>query len=159
MEGPRRARRGSLRVKLREPAMRAGAGACQQDRQLSLSAAVLRIGPRVEVSPDTLRGWFKQVERTHRGDEPADQENQAGRARLPQLRQQPTQTPASTAESTGRLHNQHGSEAGYHAWLRRAAIRRHRAGRGPGRTQGLDQDRGAAQVSTPRADSQPESTA
>jgi hypothetical protein len=28
----------------------------------------------------------------------------------------------STAESTGRLHNQHGSEAGYHAWLRGAQL-------------------------------------
>ena len=28
----------------------------------------------------------------------------------------------STAESTGRFHNQHGSEAGYHAWLRRAGL-------------------------------------
>jgi len=28
---------------------------------LSLNAAVLRIGPRVGVNPDTLRGWCKQA--------------------------------------------------------------------------------------------------
>jgi transposase-like protein len=30
--------------------------------ELSLNAAVLRIGPRVGINKDTLRGWCKQVE-------------------------------------------------------------------------------------------------
>lgn len=34
----------------------------EQDQQLSLNAAVLRIGPRVGVNPDTLRGWCKQAD-------------------------------------------------------------------------------------------------
>ena len=29
---------------------------------MSLNAAVLRIGPRVGVKPDTLRGWCKQAD-------------------------------------------------------------------------------------------------
>jgi len=32
-----------------------------QEPGLSLNAAVLRIGPRVGVNPDTLRGWCKQA--------------------------------------------------------------------------------------------------
>jgi len=34
----------------------------EQDAKLSLNAAVQRIGPRVGVNPDTLRGWCKQAE-------------------------------------------------------------------------------------------------
>ena len=34
----------------------------QQDESLSLNKAVLRIGPRVGVNPDTLRGWVKQAD-------------------------------------------------------------------------------------------------
>lgn len=34
----------------------------EQDRELSLNAAVVRIGPRVGVRPDTLRGWCKQAD-------------------------------------------------------------------------------------------------
>src|SRR5918995_5329095 len=47
---------------LRERAMRLVAEAREQDEQLSLNAAVLRIGPRVGVNPDTLRGWCKQAD-------------------------------------------------------------------------------------------------
>ncbi len=36
--------------------------AWQEDSELSLNAAVLRIGPRVGVNPDTLRGWCKQAD-------------------------------------------------------------------------------------------------
>jgi len=36
------------------------AEARSEDRSLSLNQAVLRIGPRVGVNPDTLRGWCKQ---------------------------------------------------------------------------------------------------
>ena len=42
--------------------MRLVAEAREQDEQLSLNAAVLRIGPRVEVNPDTLRGWCMQAD-------------------------------------------------------------------------------------------------
>ena len=45
---------------LRERAQRLVAEAREQDPGLSLNAAVKRIGPRVGVQPDTLRGWCKQ---------------------------------------------------------------------------------------------------
>lgn len=45
---------------LRERAQRLVAEARSEDRSLSLNQAVLRIGPRVGVNPDTLRGWCKQ---------------------------------------------------------------------------------------------------
>jgi transposase-like protein len=32
----------------------------EQDRELSLNAAVVRVGSRVGVNADTLRGWVKQ---------------------------------------------------------------------------------------------------
>ena len=46
---------------LRERAMRLVAEAREQDPELSLNAAVKRIGQRVGVNPDTLRGWCKQA--------------------------------------------------------------------------------------------------
>ncbi len=42
---------------LRERAKRLVLEAREQDPDLSLNAAVLRIGPRVGVVPDTLRAW------------------------------------------------------------------------------------------------------
>jgi transposase len=47
---------------LRERAMRLVVEAREQDPSLSLNAAVHRIGTRVGVQPDTLRGWCKQAE-------------------------------------------------------------------------------------------------
>ena len=47
---------------LRERAQRLVAEAREQEPSLSLNAAVLRIGPRVGVKPDTLRGWCKQAD-------------------------------------------------------------------------------------------------
>ena len=47
---------------VRERAMRLVVEAREQDKDLSLNAAVLRIGPRVGVNPDTLRGWCKQAD-------------------------------------------------------------------------------------------------
>ncbi len=47
---------------LRERSQRLVAEAMAEDTSLSLTAAVKRIGPRVGVNPDTLRGWFKQRE-------------------------------------------------------------------------------------------------
>ena len=46
---------------LRERAMRLVAEAQKEDPELSLNAAVNRIGQRVGVVPDTLRGWCKQA--------------------------------------------------------------------------------------------------
>ena len=46
---------------LRERAMRLVSEAMVEDQSLSLNAAVVRIGPRVGVVPDTLRGWVKQA--------------------------------------------------------------------------------------------------
>lgn len=45
---------------LRERAQRLVVEAREQEPGLSLNAAVHRIGPRVGVRPDTLRGWCKQ---------------------------------------------------------------------------------------------------
>jgi len=47
---------------LRERAQRLVVEAREQEPGLSLNAAVKRIGPRVGVQPDTLRGWCKQAE-------------------------------------------------------------------------------------------------
>jgi transposase-like protein len=45
---------------LRERAMRLVREAREEDPSLSVTAAVGRIGTRVGVNPDTLRGWVKQ---------------------------------------------------------------------------------------------------
>ncbi len=47
---------------LRERAQRLVVEAREQEPDLSLNAAVVRIGPRVGVKPDTLRGWCKQAD-------------------------------------------------------------------------------------------------
>jgi transposase-like protein len=47
---------------LRERAVRLVLEAREQDPELSLNAAVIRIAPRVGVNKDTLRGWCKQAE-------------------------------------------------------------------------------------------------
>jgi transposase-like protein len=44
---------------LRERAMRLVSEARAEEPSLSLNQAVKRIGPRVGVNPDTLRGWCK----------------------------------------------------------------------------------------------------
>ncbi|OJU43233.1 MAG: transposase [Microbacterium sp. 69-7] len=46
---------------LRERAMRLVAEARKEDPELSLNQAVVRIGQRVGVNADTLRGWCKQA--------------------------------------------------------------------------------------------------
>ncbi len=46
---------------LRERALRLVTEAMAEDPQLSMNAAVVRIGPRVGVVSDTLRGWVKQA--------------------------------------------------------------------------------------------------
>ena len=45
---------------LRERAVRLVTEAREQEPELSLNQAVVRIGPRVGVNKDTLRGWCKQ---------------------------------------------------------------------------------------------------
>jgi transposase-like protein len=50
------------RNELRERAQRLVREAREQEPELSLNAAVLRIGPRVGVNPDTLRGWCKRAD-------------------------------------------------------------------------------------------------
>ena len=47
---------------LRERAQRLVHEARLEDPDLSLNAVVRRIGPRVGVQPDTLRGWCKQAD-------------------------------------------------------------------------------------------------
>jgi transposase len=47
---------------LRERAVRLVLEAREQEPELSLNAAVVRIGPRVGINKDTLRGWCKQAE-------------------------------------------------------------------------------------------------
>ena len=46
---------------VRARAMRLVAEARSEDPELSLNAAVVRIGQRTGVNPDTLRGWCKQA--------------------------------------------------------------------------------------------------
>ena len=48
-------------VELRERAVRLVREAREQEPGLSVSAAVKRVGPRVGVPPDTLRGWCKRA--------------------------------------------------------------------------------------------------
>ena len=47
---------------LRERAMRLVMEARKEDPELSVHQAVIRIGQRVGVNPDTLRGWVKQAQ-------------------------------------------------------------------------------------------------
>jgi transposase len=47
---------------LRERAVSLVVEARGQDPSLSLNAAVLRVGSRVGVVPDTMRGWCKQAD-------------------------------------------------------------------------------------------------
>ena len=47
---------------LRDRAVRLVLEARAVEPELSLNAAVLRIGPRVGINNDTLRGWCKQAE-------------------------------------------------------------------------------------------------
>ena len=49
-------------LELRERAQRLVAEARGQEPGLAMNAAVLRIGPRVGVNPDTLRGWVKRAD-------------------------------------------------------------------------------------------------
>ncbi|MDX2376109.1 transposase [Microbacterium sp. LRZ72] len=67
---------------LRERAMRLVAQARKEDPELSLNAAVIRIGQRVGVNPDTLRGWCKQAE-IDAGERPGTTTSDA--ARIKQL--------------------------------------------------------------------------
>ena len=46
---------------VRERAQRLVMEAMQEDEGLSLNAAVRRVGPRVGVHPDTLRGWVRRA--------------------------------------------------------------------------------------------------
>lgn len=46
---------------LRDRAVRLVKEAMSQESSLSLNAAVIRIGHRTGVNPDTLRGWVKQA--------------------------------------------------------------------------------------------------
>lgn len=47
---------------LRDRSIRLVSEAREQEPELSLNAAVKRIGPRVGVNADTLRGWVKQAD-------------------------------------------------------------------------------------------------
>ena len=67
---------------LRERAMRLVAEARKEDPELSLNAAVVRIGQRVGVNADTLRGWCKQAA-IDAGERPGTTANDA--ARIKQL--------------------------------------------------------------------------
>jgi len=67
---------------LRERAVRLVAETRKEDSQLSLNAAVVRIGQRVGVNSDTLRGWCKQAE-IDAGERPGTTTSDA--ARIKQL--------------------------------------------------------------------------
>ena len=65
---------------LRERALRMVLEARAEEPELSLNRAVARIGPRVGVVPDTLRGWVKQA-RIDAGEVPGRSTDEAGRVR------------------------------------------------------------------------------
>ena len=65
---------------VRERAIRLVAEARQEEPGLSLHAAVRRIGPRVGINIDTLRGWCKQSE-IDAGRRPGTTTADAGRIR------------------------------------------------------------------------------
>lgn len=57
----------------------------KEDASLSMNQAVIRIGQRVGVNPDTLRGWTKQA-RIDAGEAPGTTTGEA--ARIKQLEQE-----------------------------------------------------------------------
>ena len=63
---------------LRERAMRLVQEAREQDPELSLNQAVIRIGQRTGVNADTLRGWVKQAA-IDRGERPGTTTGDAAR--------------------------------------------------------------------------------
>ncbi|OMH37209.1 transposase [Tersicoccus sp. Bi-70] len=63
---------------LRERAMRLVVEARREDPELSLNAAVIRVGQRTGVNPDTLRGWSKQAA-IDAGERPGTSTNDAAR--------------------------------------------------------------------------------
>ena len=65
-------------AELRERSLRIVTEARAEDAGLSLNQAVLRIGPRVGVNPDTLRGWVKQ-QRIDAGEIPGRSSEESGR--------------------------------------------------------------------------------
>jgi transposase-like protein len=65
---------------LRERAVRMVAEARSEDPGLSLHQAVLRIGPRVGIVPDTLRGWVRQ-DRINSGEQPGVTTSASARVR------------------------------------------------------------------------------
>ena len=65
---------------LRERAVRLVLEAREQEPTLTLNAAVVRIGPRVGVNKDTLRGWCKQAD-VDAGRRPGVTTVEAGRIR------------------------------------------------------------------------------
>jgi transposase len=65
---------------LRERSRRLVREAMAEDPSLSLNAAVKRIGPRVGIVPDTLRGWCKQ-DRIDAGQAPGTTSSDAARIR------------------------------------------------------------------------------
>ena len=72
-------------AELRERAIRLVAEAREADAALSMNQVVGRIGPRVGVNTDTLRGWVKQTE-VDSGKRPGTTTGDA--AELKQLRQE-----------------------------------------------------------------------
>jgi transposase-like protein len=65
---------------LRERAQRLVHEAREQDPELTMTAAVKRIGERTGVNPDTLRGWCKQAA-IDRGEAPGTSTSDAKRIR------------------------------------------------------------------------------
>ena len=65
---------------LRDRAQRMVVEARREDPSLSLNAAVVRIGPRVGVNPDTLRGWCRRSA-IDAGERPGVSTSEAARVR------------------------------------------------------------------------------
>lgn len=85
---------------LRERAMRLVAEARKEDPELSLNAAVTRIGQRVGVNPDTSRGWCKQAA-IDAGERPGTTTSDAARIKQLEAENRELRRANEVADSTG----------------------------------------------------------
>lgn len=85
---------------LRERSVRLVLEGRDEDEKLSLNAAVHRIGQRVGVNPDTLRGWCKQAE-IDTGRRPGTSTSEAARIKALEAEVRELKRANEMAESTG----------------------------------------------------------
>lgn len=95
---------------LRERAMRLVAEARKEDPELSVTAVVTRIGQRVGVNPDTLRGWVKQ-QQIDAGERPGTTTSEALRIKALEAEVPRTRRPRAAREHS-RSDEDHRRDAG-----------------------------------------------